>query len=298
MAQNAIPPHLRGNPGACLAVVVQSLEWRFSPFAVANNSYEVNGRISYESKLIHAVIEARAPLTGRLKRAYTGEGPTRSCSCTGHFKGETDAVTYTSPQFQNIKVKNSPLWAADPDQQLWYYASRAWARAFAPDVLLGVFAKDELQDNPELMENVTPSVGERLREKKTKSAEGFNTPKITQQMNEVVPDKIIEREPVVIEQEAQGSPVAATPVQASETQAKSAPAADAKARAPRKPKAEPIKEEVREETPLERGMRLLPMQSTKLSVEELQESIAQELGSMEADQWIDACEARIAAVKA
>jgi hypothetical protein len=45
----AVPKHLRGNPGMCLAVCVQALEWRFSPFAVANKSYVVNDRIGYES---------------------------------------------------------------------------------------------------------------------------------------------------------------------------------------------------------------------------------------------------------
>jgi hypothetical protein len=31
--------------------------------------------------------------------------------------------TYTSPMIKDIKVKNSPLWTADPDQQLFYFAS-------------------------------------------------------------------------------------------------------------------------------------------------------------------------------
>src|SRR3569623_1698675 len=35
-AGNAVHKHLQGNPGMCLAVCVQALEWRFSPFAVAN----------------------------------------------------------------------------------------------------------------------------------------------------------------------------------------------------------------------------------------------------------------------
>src|SRR5262245_27060287 len=61
VASVAIPPHLRGNPGACLAICIQAVEWKMSPFAVANKSYVVNDRVSYESQLIHAVIEQRAP---------------------------------------------------------------------------------------------------------------------------------------------------------------------------------------------------------------------------------------------
>jgi RecT family len=164
----AVPPHLRGEPGTCLAVCVQALEWRFSPFAVANKSYSVNGRIAYESQLIHAVIEARAPLVHRLKCEYEGAGETRVCIVTGLLKNEVEPIAYRSPEFSKITPKNSPLWKTDPDQQLWYYASRAWARRFCPDVLLGVYSKDELQDSHIGADNARdvtpkPSVADRLK---------------------------------------------------------------------------------------------------------------------------------------
>lgn len=143
----AVPKHLRANPGACLAVTFQAVEWRMSPFAVANKSYEVNDRIAYESQLIHAVIESRAPLAERLSLTYAGEGTSRQCTVTGKF---TDGTTrdYTSPKIADIKVKNSPLWTSDPEQQLWYYSSRAWCRRWCPDVILGIYSRDELEESP------------------------------------------------------------------------------------------------------------------------------------------------------
>lgn len=164
----AVPKHLRGDPGACLAVVTQALEWRMSPFAVANKSYFVNDRIAFESQLIHAVIESRAPLQSRLKVSYEGTGPDRKCIVTGHLRDEVDPVIYTSPAIKDIPVKNSPLWKSDPDQQLWYYSSRAWARRFCPDVLLGIYSKDELEADhvgAEKAKDITPKpkIGERLK---------------------------------------------------------------------------------------------------------------------------------------
>jgi hypothetical protein len=38
LSGTAMPKHLRGNPGGCLAVVIQALEWRMSPISVANQS--------------------------------------------------------------------------------------------------------------------------------------------------------------------------------------------------------------------------------------------------------------------
>lgn len=45
------------------------------------------------------------------------------------------------------EVRNSPLWVADPRQQLAYLATKRWARLHAPDVMLGVYSVDELQDH-------------------------------------------------------------------------------------------------------------------------------------------------------
>lgn len=161
----AVPRHLRGNPGGCLAVTIQALEWRMSPIAVANKSYEVNDRIAYESQLIHAVVEARAPLKQRLRCKFEGEGDALVCVVTGHFEKEADPVEYRSPPIAKIKIKNSPLWAADPQQQLWYYSVRAFARRYCPDVLMGIYAEDELQDTgPENARDITPrpEIGKRL----------------------------------------------------------------------------------------------------------------------------------------
>jgi hypothetical protein len=140
----AVPKHLRRNPGACLAVCLQAVEWKMSPFAVANKSYVVNDRVCYESQLIHAVIEQRAPLAGRLRCKYFGEGSQRRCLVYATIRGEAEPFEYMSPEFDQITPKNSPLWKTKPDLQLFYNASRDWARMYFPDVINGVYADDEL----------------------------------------------------------------------------------------------------------------------------------------------------------
>jgi len=154
ISQVAVPKHLRDNPGACLAVVIQSSEWQMSPYAVANKSYSVNDRLVYEAQLVSAVILRRAPLKGRIKYEYTGDKEKRVCtvSCVT-TDGET--ITHSSPCFGDITPKNSPLWKSDPDQQLGYHTVRAMCRRHFPDVLLGVYTMDEIE--PTTMRNVTPA---------------------------------------------------------------------------------------------------------------------------------------------
>ncbi len=145
LAAVAIPKHLRENPGACLAVAIQASEWGMSPFAVANKSYSVNDRLAYEAQLVNAVILKRAPIKGRFKIFYTGDGQQRKCKVSATLEdGET--VEYESPAIEKIKVKNSPLWQSDPDQQLFYFSSRSMCRRHFPDVLLGVYTPDELEE--------------------------------------------------------------------------------------------------------------------------------------------------------
>lgn len=186
LSQTAVPKHLRGNPGACLAVCIQALEWKSSPFAVANKSYEVNDRIAYEAQLIAAIVNARAPLKERLRYHYDGVGTDMQCTISGTFKGEVTALEYESPKIKDIKVKNSPLWTSDPKQQLGYYCIRAWARRHCPEVILGIYSEDELEAleiGADHARDVTPrpNIAERLG--KRMGARGFDHEGIEKALN-------------------------------------------------------------------------------------------------------------------
>ena len=169
VSKAAVPVHLRNNPGACLGVCVQALEWRMSPFSVANKSYFVSERLAYEAQLIQAVINQRAPIEGRIKGEYMGEGGERQLRVWATLKDGGDTVEYTSPMKKDIKVQNSPLWKSDPDQQLWYYSTRAMCRRHFPDVILGVYASDEIKGGS--MRDITPKGEESALTKRLKAAQ-------------------------------------------------------------------------------------------------------------------------------
>lgn len=173
-----VPRHLRGEVGGCVRIVMQALEWRMSPFAVADKSYVVNDKIAYEAQLLHAVVESRAPLQKRLRFDFEGDGENRVCVVTGLLKGELDPLVYRSPAFGKITPKNSPLWKSDADQQQAYFSVRAWARRYVPDVLLGIYSRDELEDagdhtGPNKAKDVTPKSGLATRLKGNKGT-GFD----------------------------------------------------------------------------------------------------------------------------
>lgn len=146
----AVPPKFRGNPGACLAVAIQALRWEMDPYAVIQKAYVTKAkdgseRLAYEAQLIAAVVNTRAPIVGRIKLRYEGEGMARKLTVIGRFIDADEDSPLTTPMLSQITVQNSPLWKADPDQQLAYYGQRAWGRRWCPEVLLGVYAPDEVQ---------------------------------------------------------------------------------------------------------------------------------------------------------
>lgn len=144
---NFVPKHLRGVPGDCLAVVMQAARWGMDPFAVGNKTYFVNDRMAYEAQLVNAVVNSSNVLAGRLKVEWFGEGNTLECKVTGYIKGDPDPKT-RRVKINTITTRNSPLWKQDPEQQLAYFAQRAWARLHAPEVLLGVYTPDEIESIP------------------------------------------------------------------------------------------------------------------------------------------------------
>lgn len=200
-ADIALPKHLRGNAGACMAVALQALEWRMSPFAVASKSYAVNGTIAYEAQLIMAVINTRSGIGGRLKFRFEGEGPDRVCIAYGKLDGEELEVR--SPKFKDITPKNSPLWKSDPDQQHCYYTARAWGRRHTPEVILGIYDREEVEQfrGSETARDVTPSLSDRLKLAKieqhdaSQAREGFDAEFVTRETATVTSEPTNEQEP-------------------------------------------------------------------------------------------------------
>lgn len=139
----AVPRHLRENVGACLGVAIQASEWQMSPFAVAAKTYVVNDRLAFEAQLVAAVILRRAPIVGRIAYNFTGDGGKRRCKTSATLQDGGGVVEYESPEFDKITTKNSPLWKADPDQQLGYFSVRAMCRRHFPDVILGIYTPEE-----------------------------------------------------------------------------------------------------------------------------------------------------------
>lgn len=162
-----VPAHLAGKPADCLAVTMQAAQWGMNPFAVAQKTHVVNGTLGYEAQLVNAVVSSSNLLATRLNYRWDGDwskvngksdkSPSLTVTVWATLKGESEPRELTISMAQ-AGVRNSPLWEQDPRQQLAYLCVKRWARLHSPDVLLGVYTPDELQETaPRVERDITPA---------------------------------------------------------------------------------------------------------------------------------------------
>lgn len=192
--RSTIPAHLADNASDCAAVIMQALNWRMNPWAVAQKTHVVNGALGYEAQLVNAVIQSSGVTEDRFNYDWygpwekiVGKSKIKQLPQVGQYgdkryrkasecrvpdyrmqdedglgvkisatlKGEAEPRVLSLLLVQ-ASVRNSPLWATDPKQQLAYLAVKRWARLYAPDVILGVYTPDELEEGNRQARDITP----------------------------------------------------------------------------------------------------------------------------------------------
>jgi hypothetical protein len=137
-----VPRHLQQDIGSCLMVVEQAMRWGMSPFAVAQCTSNIGGKLMYEGKLIAAAVQSCGAIQGNFDFEYAGEGADRQVTVSARRSGETNPRQLTI-KLKDVKTKNE-WWDRQPDQQLAYSGIRNWARRYTPAALLGVYSPEEI----------------------------------------------------------------------------------------------------------------------------------------------------------
>lgn len=166
-----VPKHLAGNVADCMAVTMQAVQWKMNPFAVAQKTHIVNGTLGYEAQLVNAVIVTSGAINGRFKYEYIGNWDAFQKTDKKHddeiklnlgikvgaiLTGEQN-ITWGEPLYlSNVTIRNSPLWKTAPKQQIAYLAVKYWARLYCPEVILGVYSTDELEEARKTVKDITP----------------------------------------------------------------------------------------------------------------------------------------------
>ncbi|EBL9725885.1 enterohemolysin, partial [Salmonella enterica] len=189
-SQVTVPAHLAGKPADCMAIVMQAMQWGMNPYAVAQKTHLVNGVLGYEAQLVNAVIASSSAIHGRFHYRYGGDwerctrtkeitrdknGKNGKYTVTERVRGWTDEdeiglfvqvgailrgeseITWGEPLYlSGVVTRNSPLWVSNPKQQIAYLGVKYWARLYCPEVILGVYSPDEVEQREEREINPAP----------------------------------------------------------------------------------------------------------------------------------------------
>jgi hypothetical protein len=152
-----LPAHLQKSPADCLRVVLQAARWQMDPFAVADKTSIIQNKLMYEGQLVSAVVNARGNLSKRLSYEYKGEGDNRVLTVSGTVKGETEPRVIELPFSLAKRINKNGQMQTNPDQQAAYIGARIWARRHMPELMLGVYTPDEIEEDGTEPVNVTPA---------------------------------------------------------------------------------------------------------------------------------------------
>lgn len=173
-----IPDHLKGanrevTYGNCFMISNLAANWGLDPFAVAQASALVFGKIVLEGKLVRAVIKKFLGFdlnyvwfgpTGNMdRRCYVSDRPlvvdNEELDTHGQPLNEAQIESLMKlPEWRITKgtlgkwhTKNkqggiNDNWAKDEDKMFRERGAREWCREFSPGLMLGVYTPDEFDD--------------------------------------------------------------------------------------------------------------------------------------------------------
>lgn len=186
----AVPDHLVGKPADCMAIVMQAMQWGMNPYAVAQKTFFVGGKLGYEAQLISAILSSSGAIRGRFHYEYGGDWSkcirskdvtVKKTGSKGTYektervrdwsdedeeglyiragaiiRGESE-ITWGEPLYlASVAIRNSPLWVTKPKQQILYLATKDWSKAYCPAAVMGFQDADDLSYREEKEINPVP----------------------------------------------------------------------------------------------------------------------------------------------
>ena len=143
-----VPAHYRGQKEDCMIALQMAHRHQVEPMMFLQNTYVVHGKPAMEGKLAIALINHRGPFTGPIEYRFEGEGASRQCTAIGTLpNGKTvEGPTVSIKMATDTGWAKNDAWKNMPDLMLTYRAAVFLGRTHCPEVLMGLYTKEEMQD--------------------------------------------------------------------------------------------------------------------------------------------------------
>ena len=147
-----VPSTFQKNPANCLIAVEQANRLNMSPFMVMQNLYVIQGKPSWSSKFLIAMINGSKKFDAELQydEKKDANGKPYSCLAWTTKNGrriEGMEVTMDMAKEEGWLAKNGSKWKTLPALMLRYRAASFFASLNCPELTLGIYTKEEIEDN-------------------------------------------------------------------------------------------------------------------------------------------------------
>jgi hypothetical protein len=145
-----VPPAFQKSWENCMVALSQSKKLGVDPFVVMNNMYMIQGKITWKSEFVIAMINASGKFDTELQfEEEEKDGKPFACTAYTFKDGRKIAgirVTMDMANAEGWTKKNGTKWATLPQLMLRYRAAVFFARFNAPELTSGLYTVEEGED--------------------------------------------------------------------------------------------------------------------------------------------------------
>lgn len=152
-----VPQQFQNNSANCLIALEQANRLNISPMAVMQNLYIVQGKPSFSSSFIIGLINASGKYDMELQfDEEEKDGKPYACTCWTEKDGRKVTgikITMDMAEKEGWSKKNGSKWLTIPQVMLRYRAASFFARMNCPELSIGLYSKEELDDFTPVKQN-------------------------------------------------------------------------------------------------------------------------------------------------
>lgn len=151
-----VPKEYQGNNGNCLIAIEMAARINTSPLMVMQNLYIVNGKPAWSSQWIISMINSSHRYKTELQYEITNLQEDGGLGCRAFAEDWSGHVVYgpkVTMKMANDEGwvnKNGSKWKTMPEVMIQYRAASFFGRMNCPDMIMGIYSKDEVMEMDEV----------------------------------------------------------------------------------------------------------------------------------------------------
>lgn len=150
-SSTVVPSTFQNNVGNCLIAIEQAQRLSISPLTVMQNLHVIQGRPSWSSSFLIAMINDSRKFDMELQFDETKDKEGKAFSCVAWTmkngrRVEGMVVDMDMAKAEGWLAKNGSKWKTMPQLMLRYRAASFFSRLNCPELTLGLYTKEELVD--------------------------------------------------------------------------------------------------------------------------------------------------------